>query len=42
MANAVAASNESIEDPRKLLDSKDLAEKKKAFQAILRQWIAHV
>jgi hypothetical protein len=51
----VAASNESIEDPRKLLDwvakdraticfvdSKDLAEKKQAFQAILRQWIAHV
>jgi len=52
---SVAASRDSIDDPRKLLkwvakdratinftDVKDLAAKKKAFQAILRQWIAHV
>jgi hypothetical protein len=51
----VAAGQESIKDPRKLLDwvakdratvsfvdVNDLAAKKKAFQAILRQWIAHV
>lgn len=51
----VAASSESIKDPRKLLtwlakdraavgfvDMADLEAKKKAFQAVLRQWIACV
>jgi hypothetical protein len=51
----VAASSESIKDPRKLLnwvakdramvpfaDMDDLSAKRRAFQAVLRQWIACV